>query len=370
MGAETEGDMAVGGSREVEGIGFGELTGIAIGGGEHHEDEVSFFDPLSSYFGVDGSHSLVAVEGAAVAQKLFDGGFHQLGVLAELILLLGVAAQLQQSGRKQARGGFVSAEEDGDRGAEDFVFGERISFAASVNHEAEHIIFGLVLSFEDAVPEISTEIEEGLLRAQAGFDGGGRGLHELHDAGRPLGEEGHVSHGHAKESGDHMDGQGMREISHDAELSGGQGFREEFIHKALHEIPIASDGRGTEDFVQQSPNAGVAGRIDIDQAMGVMVDQWLEGGELPGIEVLVKQAGDATDVGEALGILQAGAHIVVAGDDPAIPCVGPLHGFCLLQCAVNRKGIGSELGSVDDVVEFHGMEESDLTTKYTKDTKI
>ena len=147
----------------------------------------------------------------------------------------------------------------------------------------------------------------------------------------------------------------MREITNDTEPTGGDDFREQVIDEGLDEFAVAADRRRTEDFVQQTPDACVVGRIDIDEPVRIVIDQRFELRELSRIEIALKQAGDPADIREAFGILEAGAHIVVTGDDPAIPDIRPLHRIGFAKLLVNRIRIGGELGSVNDVVEFHGM---------------
>ena len=57
----------------------------------------------------------------------------------------------------------MATEQDGDRGAEDFVLGEGIPFAAGVDHEREHIIALRGLAFNDASPQLGPQVEQGLL---------------------------------------------------------------------------------------------------------------------------------------------------------------------------------------------------------------
>ena len=99
----------------------------------------------------------------------------------------------------------------------------------------------------------------------------------------------------------------------------------------------------------------MARRIDIDQAVRVVIDERLELRELISIEVTMKQTGDAADIGKSYSILQTGAHIVVTGDDPAIPHCRPLHGIVFTELPINRIWVCRELRSLDDIIEFHGV---------------
>ena len=288
MWAESEGDVAVGGSRDIEGVGFGELRGVAVGRREHHQDRVALLDGFPAQPRIDRRDALIAVEGAGEAEEFFDGGVHQLRVAPQLFLLFRMTCQFEQGVGEQARGGFVSAEENSDSGSENFVFGQGVAFAAGVNHEGKDIVTRGCSARFDSDSQIGAEIEEGLLGLQTDFERRGGRLHERHDAGGPFRKEGDVAEGHAEELSDHVNGQRMSEIANNVELTGGDDLREQIVDEDLDEIPIAADRRGTEDFVEQASDPGVAGRIDIDEPVRVVIDQRLELGELGRIEITLK----------------------------------------------------------------------------------
>ena len=98
----------------------------------------------------------------------------------------------------------MSAEQNGDGGAEDLVFGQRIAFAAGVDHEGEDVVtWGCSARF-DSGSQVGPQIKEGLLGLQAFLERRIRALHECHDTRRPFGEERDITQRHPEELRDHM----------------------------------------------------------------------------------------------------------------------------------------------------------------------
>ena len=80
MGAVAEGDVVVGVAGDVEIFGAGEVFGIAVGGADEREDELAGEEGLAVHFDLAGGGAHHPLQGGAVAEDFFDGGFEEIHV--------------------------------------------------------------------------------------------------------------------------------------------------------------------------------------------------------------------------------------------------------------------------------------------------
>ena len=114
MNAETERQMAVGGSANIKPIGIRELRRIAVGGPDTEMNVAAGRDRNAAQCGVPGGATVSQLVGAFHAQKLLDRRVDQLGMLRKVMPGLGMPQQKINAVANEVGRGLVAGIEQKD----------------------------------------------------------------------------------------------------------------------------------------------------------------------------------------------------------------------------------------------------------------
>ena len=156
----------------------------------------------------------------------------------------------------------------------------------------------------------------------------------------PLHQSRLVVLGHSHQFGDHHQGDGGGVIGYGLHLPGFSGQIEPPVGLALHPAAIALRGAAGEGPLHHATDAGVAGRLQVDERVS---DQAGPGGVLRWVHPLVDgwihftgRLGNVADVPAEPPVLENPLHITVESKKSEVPVFVPEDRLLPAQRGVNR----------------------------------
>jgi hypothetical protein len=120
-----------------------------------------------------------------------------------------------------------------------------------------------------------TEVGDQLLLAAVGLEQRRRRVltgpeqHPGRDAVRPHAQQPAVLRGQAEQLRDDQHGQGLGQVAHDLQLAAVRYVRKQLVHQVLYARPQAGGALGCECGREQPAQAGVIGRVQVQQPVGL-----------------------------------------------------------------------------------------------------